>query len=72
MIDTIQIKQMSKVEKLQAMELLWKDLSSETNYPTSPSWHKELLDETESRFEKGLEEAIPWEIAKKKLRNAFK
>ncbi len=54
------------------MELLWKDLSSETNYPTSPSWHKELLDETESRFEKGLEEAIPWEIAKKKLRNAFK
>ena len=71
MIDTMQIKQMSKIEKLQTMEFLWKDLSNEASSLTSPSWHKKLLDETESRFKKGLEVPVDWSIAKRKLRNEF-
>ncbi len=65
------MKQMSKVEKLQAMEFLWKDLSSETSNITSPSWHKNLLDETEKRFEKGLENPVDWSRAKRQLREKF-
>ena len=71
MIDTVQIKQMSKIEKLQTMEFLWKDLSHEANSLISPSWHKKLLDETDSRLKKGLEVPVDWSIAKRKLRNEF-
>lgn len=69
MIDTMQIKQMSKIEKLQTMEFLWKELSNESTSLESPSWHKELLDETEIRFKKGLEVPADWSTAKRKLRN---
>jgi hypothetical protein len=36
-------------EKLQAMEALWEDLSREPDRIESPSWHQDLLKETESR-----------------------
>jgi transcriptional regulator of aromatic amino acid metabolism len=38
---------------LQAMEALWEDLSREPDRVESPSWHQDLLKETESRVESG-------------------
>jgi hypothetical protein len=45
--------EMSLEEKLQAMESLWEDLSRELDRIESPSWHQDLLKETESRVESG-------------------
>jgi len=68
MIDTLQIKQMSHVEQLQAMEVLWRELSANAKSVQSPSWHKELLDATEKRYKSGQEKPVEWNIAKEELR----
>ncbi len=67
-IDEIQIKQMSRVEKLQVMEFLWKDLSHEEEALPSPNWHENLLSETEKRFKDGDEIPVDWKLAKQQLR----
>ena len=53
MIDTTQIEQMSLVERLQTMELLWKAISSRSEDLSSPSWHGELLAERTAKIERG-------------------
>ncbi len=70
MIETLQIKQMSHVEQLQTMEVLWRELSANAKSVQSPSWHKELLDATEKRFKAGQEKPVDWNIAKRKLRES--
>ena len=47
------LHEMSFEEKLQAMEALWEDLSREPDRIESPSWHQDLLKETERRVESG-------------------
>lgn len=42
-IATTTIERMSVQERLQAMELLWRSLSSIPKAVTSPSWHGEVL-----------------------------
>ena len=69
MIETLQIKQMNHVEQLQAMEMLWRELSANTESVPSPSWHQQLLDATENRFKTGQEKPVDWNIAKRELRN---
>ena len=71
MIETLQIKQMTRLEQLQVMELLWGELSANAETVQSPEWHKELLDATESRYETGQEKPLEWNIAKQKLRERF-
>lgn len=69
---TLELNKMSRVEKLQAMETLWSDLSQDETNIESPSWHGDALKETEQRVASGLETPIPWSNAKQKLRNRFK
>ena len=72
MIDTLQIKQLDRGEKLQVMECIWQDLSSENQEPIhSPDWHKQLLLATEKRYKNGLETPIAWSDAKRELRKQF-
>ncbi len=71
MKDILEIKQMSREEKLQIMEALWEDLSSEDQSVQSPAWHESVLQETEQRVRAGQEKILDWKEAKKELRNRF-
>ena len=62
------IKQMSREEKLQAMEELWESLSQEEEHLPSPAWHEDALKETAERYQAGEEQPIDWEAAKRELR----
>ena len=69
---TLELNKMSRIEKLQAMETLWSDLSQDEPRVESPSWHGDVLHETEKRVASGLEVPVPWASAKQDLRNRFK
>ena len=67
----IDIRHLSKAEKLRMMEDIWEDLSREEEKLDSPEWHREALQETERRFKSGQEKVVDWEDAKKDLRKRF-
>jgi len=71
MKDILEIKQMSREEKLRVMEVLWEDLSSEDQLIQAPAWHQSLLQETEQRVQSGQEKILDWKEAKKELRKRF-
>lgn len=71
MTTTLQIQQMSRAEKLRAMEAIWADLSQVDAEVKSPSWHKEALKQTATRVTAGQEQATDWETAKRVLRKRF-
>jgi len=71
MISTIQIEQMSRDEKLQAMEAIWADLSKNEYDVESPAWHQVVLQQTEARVAAGQEKITDWETAKRELRKRF-
>ena len=49
MITTEQIKQLSTAEKLQVMETLWQELTTEgADQLASPVWHQQALQQTEN------------------------
>lgn len=63
---------MTRSEKLRAMEELWQDLSrADDEYP-SPEWHGEVLREREAALNSGADQFVPWEDAKKILRERTK
>ena len=68
-IETVQ--QMSRVEKLKLMEVLWEQLSRPDDALASPAWHAQALAETEQRLAEGKEQVMDWESAKKELRRRF-
>jgi hypothetical protein len=59
-------------EKLMAMEALWVDLSREPDRIESPSWHKDVLEETERRVGSGEATFSDWEKAKSSIRARLK
>jgi hypothetical protein len=63
----IPIEKMTKEEKLEAMELLWRDLTRDADAYESPAWHEEELRKTEERMDAGLEKPMTFEEAKRKL-----
>jgi len=69
MQNTIEIKHLSREEKLRVMEAIWEDLSNEEEQIESPDWHKKALKETEHRLSSGQEKIVDWKDAKKELRN---
>jgi hypothetical protein len=63
---------LTRTEKLRAMEELWQDLSrADDEYP-SPEWHGEVLREREAALISGEDAFVPWEDAKKILRERTK
>jgi hypothetical protein len=71
MIRVDDIAQMTREEKLQAMEALWADLSKNDEEVESPPWHEDILKETEARLTDGREKVTDWATAKKELRKRF-
>ena len=71
MIDIMEIKQLSREEKLRVIEAIWEDLSSEAQSLQSPAWHESALQETEQRVQSGQEQILDWKEAKKELQKRF-
>jgi hypothetical protein len=66
-METTQISAMSIPEKLRLMDAIWEDLSTQPGQFEPPSWHREELEKTQARREKGLEEPITLEEARNRL-----
>lgn len=71
MQSAINIKSLSREEKLKVMEDIWEDLSRDDKEVESPNWHQETLKETEHRLNTGQEKIVDWKDAKKELRKRF-
>ena len=71
MKDIMEIKQLSREEKLRVMEAIWEDLSSEEQSLQSPAWHESALKETEQKVQSGQEQILDWKEAKKELQKRF-
>jgi putative addiction module component (TIGR02574 family) len=67
MIGTLEIEQMSRTEKLQAMELLWRSISAAPDKLESPSWHKKILTKRLAKIEAGKGEFLTVAQLKKRL-----
>ena len=60
-MSTLEIKKMSKIERLQAMESLWDSLMDEESEIESPEWHRGILGERKRKIETGEAEFISLE-----------
>jgi len=58
---TLEIKKMSRIERLQAMESLWDSLMDEESEMESPEWHRDILEERKRKIETGEAEFISLE-----------
>jgi len=67
MIAQAELRQLPLVEKLALFELLWAEISNEPEQIDVPQWHKDILDERESAFQRGEIIAIDWQEAKKMI-----
>jgi hypothetical protein len=65
---TLPLNEMTVEEKLQAMEMLWADLSRRSEDVPSPDWHGAVLLEREAALARGEEEVEDWESAKRRIR----
>ena len=63
-MNTIEIRKMSMIERLQAMEALWDSLIDEESEIESPQWHRDILDERKRKIENGKAEFISLEELK--------
>jgi hypothetical protein len=60
-MNTLEIKKMSRIERLQAMEALWDSLLAEEGEIESPEWHRGILEEGKRKIETGEAEFISLE-----------
>ena len=63
-MNTIEIKKMSMIERLQAMEALCDSLLDEESEIESPKWHQDILEERKRKIENGKAEFISLEELK--------
>ena len=67
MATILPLKNMTRLEKLQAMEELWTDLAKDEDQFESPAWHEQALKEAQRAYEAGEAKFIDWEEAKREL-----
>lgn len=52
-MNTHVISNMTREEKLQAMEALWDSLAHEADPPPSPDWHRDVLEARRAKIKAG-------------------
>lgn len=57
-MDVLEIKKMSRIERLQAIEALWDSLLDEEAEVESPEWDRDILEERKRKIESGQAEFI--------------
>jgi putative addiction module component (TIGR02574 family) len=67
MIEAAEIERMTLAERLQAMELLWRSLSTRPGKMESPAWHKKVLAKRLAKLESGKAEFLTITQLKKRL-----
>ncbi|MEM5786354.1 MAG: addiction module protein [Syntrophobacteraceae bacterium] len=60
-MNTLEIRKMSRIEHLQAMEALWDSLLDEEAEIESPEWHRDILNQRKRKIETGEAEFISLE-----------
>ncbi len=65
----LRLEQLSTEEKIRIMETIWDDLCKKKDKNSSPSWHKNILDDREEQVKDGSAEFMDWDKAKKHRRN---
>ncbi len=60
-MNTLEIKKMTRTERLQTMEALWDSLIDEESELESPEWHEDILKERKKKIENGQAEFISLE-----------
>jgi Putative addiction module component len=63
MAANLPLGQMSLEDKLEAMELLWADLSATPDRFVSPAWHRDELSRRREQLEQGSASFRPWNDA---------
>jgi hypothetical protein len=66
------LAEMSVDDKLQAMELLWADLSQNPEQVTSPAWHVEVLRSRREQVQQGKASFQSWDAAIGQLRSELR
>jgi putative addiction module component (TIGR02574 family) len=66
----LSIENLSRTEKLLMMEALWDDLARDAVSYSSPEWHAEELRLAERSVAEGSANFVPWDAAKKALRDS--
>jgi len=69
---SLPLDEMTTAEKLRAMESIWENLTRNAEAVPSPAWHAPILHERKSRVERGEEQPVDWEEAKKRIRESLK
>ena len=64
----IPLGQMTKAEKLRALEEIWEDLGREPEAIPSPTWHADVLAAREDRLRAGASQFVDWTEAKPGIR----
>jgi hypothetical protein len=62
------LDKMTLADKLEAMELLWADISRTPEKLPSPAWHGEVLAERRRLVEQGKLKFLEWDVAIAELR----
>jgi len=65
---TLPLSEMTREEKLEAMEALWDDLSRDPDQLESPAWHEDVLRERDQSIASGEAIILDWEQAKADIR----
>jgi hypothetical protein len=65
---SLALEQMTVLEKIAAIETIWKDLVKSTESIPIPAWHKDVLQARANKIEEGSSTFIDWSDAKDKLR----
>ncbi len=67
MIAPAEIEQMTLAERMEAMELLWRSISSKPGRVVSPAWHGEVLQKRRAKIEAVKAEFLTVAQLKKRL-----
>ena len=67
MIAATEIEQMSLAQRMEAMELLWRSISTEPGSVVSPGWHGEVLQKRRAKIQAGKAEFLTVAQLKKRL-----
>lgn len=62
------LEKMTLADKLEAMELLWAEISKQPTDLPSPRWHKDVVDERRQLVAQGKLKFLDWETAIADLR----
>ena len=68
----LSIENLTRTEKLRMMEVIWDDLSRDSETFSSPEWHAQALQDAERALAENRTHFVSWEAAKETLRDRLK